>query len=119
MKFHDHEGANCQVAERPEVDRGDFPVSSWTGSDRAAAPHCERCSGLLYWTELREWDGSRGQGHHGALQCIICGNIIDPVIVKNRQRALISARESATTPGRRWRRMLSAAVLGEPIGRER
>lgn len=107
MKFHDHEGANCQVAERPELDRG------------AAAPHCERCSGLLYWTELREWDGSRGQGHHGALQCIICGNIIDPVIVKNRQRALISAQESATTPGRRWRRMLSAAVLGEPIGRER
>jgi hypothetical protein len=116
MKFQD-QGADCELAERSGLD-GESVVPSWDGSDERADHQCERCSGLLYWTELREWDGSRGQGHHGALQCIICGNIIDPVIVKNRQRALTS-QESAASPERRWRRMLSAAVLGERAGRER
>jgi hypothetical protein len=118
MKLQDHQGADGQLAEQSGLD-GESLLPSWDGSEETAAQHCERCSGLLYWTELREWDGSRGQGDHGALQCIICGNIIDPVIVKNRQRSLTSVRESVATSARRWRRMLSAAVVGEPIGRGR
>ncbi len=85
-------------------------------------PHCERCRGLLYWTELREWDGSRGQDGCGALQCIGCGNIIDPVIVKNRRRVEAAAGVSGPVREPRWRRLSgreSAEDLGEPIGRER
>jgi hypothetical protein len=74
--------------------------------DITVVPHCERCQGLLYWTELREWDGSRGQDRHGALRCIICGNIIDPVIVGNRRRVRAIAEESARAHGRRWWRAL-------------
>ena len=47
--------------------------------------HCGRCHGLLYRIQLRDWGGSRGQDGCDALQCITCGDIIDPVIVKNRR----------------------------------
>ncbi len=55
--------------------------------DWAASFHCGRCRGLMYRIELRDWGGSRGQDGCHALQCIACGDIIDPVIVKNRWRA--------------------------------
>lgn len=53
--------------------------------DRAASFHCGRCGGLMYRILLRDWGGSRGQDGCDALQCIACGDIIDPVIVKNRR----------------------------------
>lgn len=49
-----------------------------------ASFHCGRCRGLMYRIELRDWRGSKGQDGCDALQCIACGDIIDPVIVKNR-----------------------------------
>lgn len=122
MKFQERDGANCQLAEQSDKGQSGSVLPSWGVAGEAAACRCERCSGLLYWTELREWDGSRGQDSHGALQCILCGNIIDPVIVKNRQRALAFVQEPVRASSRRWRRtLLAAAVLdgGEPIGRER
>ena len=53
---------------------------------RTASIHCERCHGLMYRILLRDWGGSRGQDGCDALQCIACGNIIDPVIMRNRRR---------------------------------
>lgn len=50
-----------------------------------ASIHCGRCHGLMYRIQLRDWGGSRGQDGCDALQCITCGDIIDPVIVKNRR----------------------------------
>lgn len=49
------------------------------------AVHCERCGGLLHRIQLQDWGGGRGQGSGDALQCIACGDIIDPVIVRNRR----------------------------------
>jgi hypothetical protein len=120
MNVHEQD-TNCQFAEQPEPRRGATVLPAWGVVGEAAACRCERCSGLLYWTELREWDGSRGQDSHGALQCILCGNIIDPVIVKNRQRVAF-VQEPVRPSGRRWRRTVSAAAVlngGEPMGRER
>jgi hypothetical protein len=120
MNVHEQD-ANCQLAEQPEARHGAPVLPAWGVAGEAAACRCERCSGLLYWTELREWDGSRGQDSHGALQCILCGNIIDPVIVKNRQRVAF-VQEAARPSGRRWRRTVSPASVfdrGEPMGRER
>jgi len=48
---------------------------------------CGRCCGLLCRIQLRDWGGSRGQDGCDALQCIACGDIIDPVIVINRRRS--------------------------------
>lgn len=50
-----------------------------------ASFHCGRCHGLMYRIQLRDWGGSRGQDGCDALQCIVCGDVIDPVIVKNRR----------------------------------
>lgn len=54
-------------------------------TDWTAAVHCDRCRGLLYRVWLRDWGGGPGQDSGEALQCIACGDIIDPVIVKNRR----------------------------------
>lgn len=108
MKCSQLESTACQVTEGSGLGPVFSPCAQLGG---VAASHCERCSGLLYWTELREWDGSRGQDCHGALQCILCGNVIDPVIVKNRERARNSVREAVRSSGRRWRRMLAESVV--------
>ena len=50
-----------------------------------ASIHCGRCHGLMYRIQLRDWGGSRGQDGCDALQCIACGDIIDPIIVKHRR----------------------------------
>lgn len=54
---------------------------------RSASVRCGRCCGLLYRIQLRDWGGSRGQDGCDALQCIACGDIIDPLIVINRRRS--------------------------------
>lgn len=47
--------------------------------------HCGRCRGLMYRIQLRDWGGGRGQDGCDALQCVVCGDIIDQVIARNRQ----------------------------------
>ncbi len=66
-------------------ERIDWRLQAAHRVDWAASFHCGRCRGLMYRIELRDWGGSRGQDGCGALQCIACGDIIDPVIVKNRR----------------------------------
>ena len=52
--------------------------------DRDAVPHCHRCQGLL----AREFcfdllDGTGENGFWG-LKCLQCGEVVDPVILRNR-----------------------------------
>lgn len=37
--------------------------------------------------QLRDWGSGVGQDRFDALRCILCGEIVDPVIVRNRIRA--------------------------------
>lgn len=64
-------------------------VGSGLGAQRQAvwpgSVHCGRCRGLMYRIQLRDWGGGRGQYGCDALQCIACGDIIDPVIARNRR----------------------------------
>lgn len=69
------------VAQRMESRLRSRSLVTWTASS-----HCGRCRGLMCRIELRDWGGSRGQDGHDALQCILCGDIIDPVIMRNRRR---------------------------------
>lgn len=39
----------------------------------------------MYPIQLRDWGGGRGADSYDALQCIACGDIVDPVIAKNRR----------------------------------
>lgn len=74
---------------RREVSRIRERVESGFGVRRQvvwpASVHCGRCRGLMYRIQLRDWGGGRGQGSCDALQCIVCGDIIDPVIARNRR----------------------------------
>ncbi len=45
--------------------------------------NCKRCNGLMYKMELRE---SNGFERLDACVCLICGEMIDPLITVNRQR---------------------------------
>lgn len=75
-----------RAAQRMESDLHLRCLVSWT-----ASIHCGRCRGLMYRIQLRDWGGSRGQDGCDALQCIACGDVIDPVIMKNRRWSAQSA----------------------------
>jgi hypothetical protein len=47
--------------------------------------NCQRCNGLMYQMELRD---SKGFERLRASVCVICGEMIDPLIKINRQRAM-------------------------------
>jgi len=44
---------------------------------------CQRCNGLMYRMELRD---SNGFGRLKACICVLCGEIVDPIIAINRTR---------------------------------
>ena len=46
--------------------------------------NCQRCNGLMYPFELRD---RRAQGRAAGLVCLLCGEIVDPVIAGNRTRS--------------------------------
>lgn len=53
-----------------------------SGSERAQRERpdrCDRCGGLLVWEEFEE-----GAGLAEGWRCVICGERLDPIIVKNR-----------------------------------
>lgn len=46
---------------------------------------CRRCGGLLLPTYYQDIHDDTGQIDFLALRCAVCGEVIDPVIVKNRR----------------------------------
>lgn len=47
---------------------------------------CRRCRGLMTPERLSDWDGGKGNDRLVVFRCISCGDIIDPVILTNRER---------------------------------
>lgn len=47
---------------------------------------CHRCQGLMWPVELRDWGGGLGYDCSDAWRCLVCGDIVDPVIEANRRR---------------------------------
>ena len=46
---------------------------------------CRRCGGLLLLTYYQDIHDDTGQIVFPALRCTVCGEVIDPVILKNRR----------------------------------
>ncbi len=46
--------------------------------------NCHRCKGLMCPAELRDWQSSAREDCFDALRCIVCGDIVDSVIIRNR-----------------------------------
>jgi hypothetical protein len=47
--------------------------------------HCHRCGGLLLLTYYQDIHDDTGQFDITALRCAMCGEVVDPVILKNRR----------------------------------
>jgi hypothetical protein len=46
--------------------------------------NCSRCRGLMHAEEFRDWQCGIGMDRFRALRCLVCGEIVDSVIVQNR-----------------------------------
>lgn len=67
--------------------------------------HCPRCTGMRVPEVIAE-GGTRAF----ALRCLLCGDVVDPVIVRNRQRSRRIRPSRARTPvygNRQWERLRS------------
>lgn len=62
------------------------------------SPHdtvCDRCGGLMVREFCMDLFNGTGELEFGAKRCVQCGDIVDPVILKNR-----SLRQGLTSPRR-------------------
>jgi hypothetical protein len=48
---------------------------------------CQRCQGLMVEEGLRDWGGGDGYVSSDLWRCILCGEVVDPVIRMNRRNA--------------------------------
>ena len=46
---------------------------------------CIRCEGLMVEERMEDFRDDTGQNYFHAWHCIACGEIVDPVILSNRQ----------------------------------
>jgi hypothetical protein len=87
-------GPTMQTSEQARIDNddaGDFGSGSVDPSfqpqeEPSVAMICHRCQGLMTKEELRDWGGGRGNDWSPVFRCISCGDIIDRVILTNRER---------------------------------
>ena len=66
--------------------------------------NCHRCDGLMVVEQLCDFLDDTGQLCFDALRCILCGEIVDKVVLSNRGSSGISVgRDRVLHSGRRWR----------------
>jgi len=58
----------------------------------ASATRCSRCEGLMVIEQCFDFRDDTGQLDFLARRCVQCGEVIDPVILQNRQRQLLVGR---------------------------
>jgi len=61
--------------------------------DRQSPMRCLRCQGTL----LKEWVFTENEGGALMVRCVNCGDLIDPVVISNRDR--LSVRFQKTRKG--------------------
>lgn len=57
-------------------------------SQLASATRCSRCEGFMVIEQCFDFRDDTGQLDFLARRCVQCGEVIDPVILQNRQRQL-------------------------------
>jgi hypothetical protein len=86
MAEEDHEAAGSTdertyMEPEPAVQPSDDDPDALDVSSR----YCHRCGGLLLLTYYQDIHEDTGQMVFPALRCTVCGEVIDPVILKNRR----------------------------------
>lgn len=65
-------------------------------ADRLATrSNCDRCGGLLVVDHYVDLLDDQGRQSCSAMRCLQCGDLVDPVILKNRQQVQAKQRELA------------------------
>jgi hypothetical protein len=72
--------------------------------------NCARCRGLMRAEEFRDWQCGMGADRFHAMRCLVCGEIVDAVILQNRRNAV----KGKVRPWRcRVRRRTSILAVGK------
>jgi hypothetical protein len=66
--------------------------------------NCPRCGGLMADDWFQDLQDDTGRLHFEGLRCLVCGEVLDPVILHNREVG------PEGIPGRRRRRLSPAGV---------
>jgi hypothetical protein len=48
---------------------------------------CDRCQGLMCPVFLHDWGSGKGHDNCRAFRCLLCGEIVDDLILQNRNEA--------------------------------
>ena len=60
---------------------------------------CRRCNGLMYSIKLMD---KQGRGSIEALVCRMCGEVLDPVITRNRSGVIDTKNCKSPKPEPQW-----------------
>jgi len=66
--------------------------------------NCPRCGGFMTGDWFQDLQDDTGRLHFEGLRCLVCGEVLDPVILHNRRVG------PEGIPGRRRRRLSPAGV---------
>ena len=76
---------------------GLYETTAWSWTRILATNACPRCGGLLVRTPFVDLLEEGAHPDHAARRCVQCGEIIDPIILRNRS----PRRSSTVEPDRR------------------
>lgn len=65
---------------------------------------CPRCKGMMFEDRFQDVKDEAGQMSFEGYRCPACGEVLDPVILKNR------SLRSPVTPGRKRRRLIPVGI---------
>lgn len=51
---------------------------------------CERCDGLMVSEQIYDLHGMNSDLCVNGYRCLLCGNLVDAMILENRQRSLVA-----------------------------
>ena len=67
---------------------------------------CERCNGLMVGERIFDMNGTGGDLSVDGYRCLLCGNLVDTVILENRSRS-IDETSPITVRGPRMQRLVA------------
>lgn len=67
---------------------------------------CERCNGLMVSERIYDLQGMNSDLCVNGYRCLLCGNLVDTVILENRSRST-DAVEPMTLKGPRMQRLIA------------
>ncbi|GJL56823.1 MAG: hypothetical protein NPIRA02_39550 [Nitrospirales bacterium] len=75
------------MLEQPTIRRQSDEVEALATMDRVLnKEHCHRCGGLMIHDHCLDMKSDSGEVEVKVLRCCTCGELIDPIILRNRLR---------------------------------